>query len=299
LKIQSTKWDLLKIGEYHFLAKAEGMDLIYILQNKFTPSDYELVATDLPPVDTNLSGVILATMNQTNSFVQYTHEMLMFLLEGTNAFFYDNAGKGLSEGRNTQSGLVEAIETAYQYLNKVKKFPERKILVKGQCAGGVIASEAAKNHPAVQVWIDQSPNSFQDMVGSLFTEYLEQGLGVKGKTDLKSRSIQALGTVISYSGASWAISKMLPNIMVSENLRKNGGYQIFTIGVPDEKGIGGDNLVPSQHAQEISQAVVNRGGEFVPMKGATHVTDWWKDPSAYQKCLHILRGCGIVSPSFE
>lgn len=295
LKIQKTNWEMFPIGESYFLGRTRDIQILNTLTRHFTDQDVQLISQELPPVDTSQSGVVLATMNQTNSYTQYTHEMLMFLLEGANVFFYDNGGKGLSKGQNTQSRMIEAIETAYEFLSKKLNFPEGKILIKGQCSGGVISAAAAGNHPNSPVWIDQSPNSFQEMVGHLFVDYLEEGLHTKNKKDLLSKSLRAGGKTLTYMGIPWAVSKLLPNIVVADQLKRNNSLQIYTIGIPDSRGLGGDKLVPQDQSTEIIQQITTKGGTFVPIHGGTHVTDWWIDPSAYAKHVELLIRAGIIS----
>ena len=64
---------------------------------------YEVTSIEQPTAKE--AGTVVLSMNQTNSFTQYTHEILTFLLEGMNVLGYDNAGKGLSTGSNSQEGL--------------------------------------------------------------------------------------------------------------------------------------------------------------------------------------------------
>ena len=65
---------------------------------------------------------------------------------------------------------------------------------------------------------------------------------------------------------------------------------IYTIGVPDDDGFGGDDLVPFADQVAIENQVLQRSKKgplslFLKMPGATHVTNWWVD----QKVLKTIQ----------
>ena len=137
---------------------------------------FEISEMPVVPSDLSNAGVVLMTMNQTSSYFQYSHEILSFLLSGVNVCAYDNFGKGLSHGMNSESGLYLSLNAAYRYLIDSRGFSDHQILLKGQCAGGPLSSVLAARHPNVHVWIDQAPVGYAEMVDLLFDSYLAEGI---------------------------------------------------------------------------------------------------------------------------
>jgi len=279
LKIENSSWNMIRYdGKLYFIANPAVESALGLAENKGLGqlSSFQVASKPVlqPKLDAERATVVLS-MNQTNSFASYSHEVLTFLFSGVNVLAYDNAGKGLSEGQNSQEGMTEAIRSAGRYLIKEKGLRQNQIIFKGQCAGGLPSSEAATMFPASHVWVDQAPQTFSGAAKGIVLKKAEQAADSNESSWLKTFS-----GVIPYVApiVKGATSLVLPSYDVVDNLKRNHGIQIYTIGVPDERGYGGDEMVPTFERDEIEKAVrLNPKGHYLTITGGTHVTDWWTD----------------------
>ncbi|WP_420421751.1 hypothetical protein [Simkania sp.] len=139
LKIENSSWNMIRHeGKVYFLENPAVESAMAVMESKhlndlgsFTLSSRPVVA---PKLDAERATVVLS-MNQTNSYASYSHEILTFLFAGVNVLAYDNAGKGLSEGSNSQEGMTEAIRTAGRYLKEVKGLRQNQIVLKDNVLG--------------------------------------------------------------------------------------------------------------------------------------------------------------------
>lgn len=301
LKINDSPIGLLTFNENrYFLSITFLSKVMYAAEkNKFINNPiFRLASINQNKPDTNDAGVIVLSMNQTNSFTQYTDEILTFLFQGMNVMVYDNANKGLSKGSNSQKGLIEAVEICGNFLID-KGFLESKIMFKGQCAGGLSSSKASEIFPRSNIWIDQSPKNFKGAVKTFCQNTIynkENNKKTSNKIldfslDIASKSIGSVAALVS--------SPILPSFDVIGSLRINRGLQIFSIGVPDSEGHGGDTLVPLKHKEKIERLVLNKkNGHYLPMPGAVHVTSWWLDSTTHHSIQKILTDSGLCKNLF-
>jgi len=170
----------------------------------------------------------ILTTHQTGTFTATSPEIIRFLLLGVNVFSYDNAGKGLSTGRNTKTHMTDAILRSGEFLKRNKGFQESDLIFKGVCAGGLPTSEAAKLFPESTVWVDQSPENIRDASARLI------------ERELPAASREAIGREMHLSESSKrvrvtaALTSLFANFHVAENLgTKRSGHSIYTIGTED------------------------------------------------------------------
>ena len=239
-------------------------------------------------------GVVVLSMNQTNSYTQYTHEILTFLLSGMDVFTYDHAGKGLSVGSNSERGLLEAIYLSGIFL-KETGYDESQILFKGQCAGGIPTSAAPSFFPQCHVWVDQAPSSFSRVAVKIFKEMVEEKKRHSGFFSFLSKTMKVIEPV-----ASVLTQLVFPTIDIIKEAKKGSGLFIYSMGVPDQDMKGGDQLVPKQDIDETIDALgsLDKKTLFLPIVGGTHVTDWWVDPALYDKTMRVLTTHGLVRSNF-
>lgn len=286
LKAHLSSWASLEFnGRYYLIDKKNNFfEVLDKLSNKDCidgkTAYFEEKSLDF--LEIQRPGVVVLSMNQSNSYTQYSHEILTFLLEGVDVLVYDNAGKGLSKGCLNQQELTEAVETCGNFLMNKLGYPEDKIIFKGQCAGGLPTSEVARSFTKAHFWIDQAPNNFTDLVGEASNGILQTKAENKNNAFLSKGlySILGISSALFFSPVASTVSSLaLPSYNVMENLKANQGIQIYTIGIPDDRGYGGDQLVPISHSLKIKEMLEKReNGFYLPMKGAVHVTDWWIDP---------------------
>lgn len=306
LKLDKTSFCMIEMDKQLFFAQKKDVSNFSIFQiadDNGLPSNplfrYELDIQE-EERDLTTAGTVVLSMNQTNSFTQYTHEILNFLLEGVNVLTYDNAGKGLSSGTNSQEGLKRAVELCGEYLLSMG-VSEEKIMFKGQCAGGLPSSEAAKTFKKSHVWIDQSPRNFSGLAGDIYAGIIAEKAKEESDGSLGSFGLSILNATSAILSPLISLSSrlLLPSFDIIDNLNKNNGMQIYSIGVPDEKGQGGDALIPVQHREEIKEFLSAKpNGRYFPMPAATHVTDWWLNPDTSEGVKKILSVTELSCPLF-
>lgn len=289
LKIENSSWNMIRHNGKLYLLDNDKFETA-LSQSEMRKVDqmssFRLKENPVrePNIEAERATVVLS-MNQTNTFSSYSHEVLTFLFSGVNVLAYDNAGKGLSTGSNSEEGMTDAIRSAGQYLIEEKGLNQNQIIFKGQCAGGLPTSEAGKIFPASHVWVDQAPQTFSGAAKGIVLRKGEEISQSQDESWLKTFSglVPFLAPIVS--GAS---SLVLPGYDVVENLNHNYGIQIYTIGVLDSRGYGGDTMVPLHERDEIEKSVrLNPMGRYLEIKGGTHVTDWWLDPTVAQS-VHSL-----------
>lgn len=276
LQIDKTNYRLVQLHGSLYLINSADDELFYSASLQ-SPDRLDRQTNRLKSKNLKDGGVVLLTMNQTSSYMQYPHEILTFLFQGASVMVYDNFQKGLSSGKNTEEGIYEAAEGAYRYLTDIENYADQQILAKGQCAGGPPTSQLGANHPQINVWIDQAPASYLQMMESLYKTYAAEGLkkiksGILGATWVQEK-------IVNSSLIPRIVAGIFPKFDVPCNLSKNRGAQLFTIGVPNEDNLGGDTLVPTEQQKQIMQAVSqNDKAKYVPLMGGEHITDWWRTP---------------------
>ena len=157
LKIEQSSWKMAEYnGKVYLLDNAAAEGILLQAEMKGVKS-CPFFRVEETPVSLNhdgdQGGAVVLSMNQTNSFSSYSHEILTFLFNGVNVLAYDNAGKGISHGKNSERGMTEAVRSAGDFLISEKDFEESQILFKGQCAGGLPTSEAGRIFPTSHVWV--------------------------------------------------------------------------------------------------------------------------------------------------
>jgi hypothetical protein len=170
LEIGKTPWILKEYGDKAFLVKRTDLPKIELCHRQ-DPSLANLSMKEAKPLESSgEQGTVLLSMNQTEVYEQYASEFLTFALEGVNVMAYNNGGKGLSKGGSDVGSINDAIETAYQYLRNVKQVPDNKILAKGQCFGGAPTAWLGRQHPNINVMIDQAPANFYDVAAKIMKD---------------------------------------------------------------------------------------------------------------------------------
>ncbi len=239
-------------------------------------------------------GTVLLTMPQLGIYEQYTEEMLTFALQGVNIMMYNNPGKGLSTGRADRENIDASIEAAYQYLKKDKNIPDEKILAKGQCFGGAPTAWLGQEHPQINLMLDQNPANFHEVVVNAIEEALIP--------DKKEESAQWLERIVKNNFIICGIAKIfLGGYDVPSNLAHNRGNKLLHINVVDQKGRGGDKLVPPDHPQKMRAAIPETESHKVTVSmnaGGEHITHWWKNSESKKTINEFLSQTGISQSLF-
>jgi hypothetical protein len=172
LEISKTPWILKEYGDKAFLVRRRDLPNVELCHRQ-DPTFSNLEMQEAKPVtDTKQQGTVILSMNQTEIYEQYGSEYLTFALEGVNVMAYNNGGKGLSEGKSNTDSINNSIEVVYEYLKEHKNVPDEKIIAKGQCFGGAPTAWLGREHPNINVMIDQSPANFYDVADNVMKDRL-------------------------------------------------------------------------------------------------------------------------------
>ncbi len=231
-------------------------------------------------------GTVLLTMNQSDVYEQYPHEMLTFLLEGLNVMVYNNPGKGLSTGAADRENINASIEASYQYL-KSKGISDEKILAKGQCFGGAPTAWLGREHPNINIMLDQNPANFYDVAMKRVNDVAESLMAEE-----RNAFTKWIGKMLKDNFIINGIAKAaLGGYDVAGDLAYNKGHKLLNINPPDAKGIGGDQLVPTHHPEMMIDAIQDNPGKVTTLSmnpGASHVTDWWVGYESQDTVIQFL-----------
>ncbi|WP_420421753.1 alpha/beta hydrolase family protein [Simkania sp.] len=299
LKIENSSWNLVRYqGKVYFVENLDvASNLEYIDMKGLTrlPSVQVLTTPVRPRTDGSRATIVLS-MNQTNSFVSYSHEILTFLLMGVDVVVYDNAGKGLSVGLNSHQGMVEAVDVIGRYLIEGKGVDPDRVLFKGQCAGGFATSKAMERFGS-HGWIDQAPRTFSGSAADMVEKKAKEAAEEKGGW------LSTLSSIVPYAKPiiRAASSIMLPSYDVVDSFAKTdpSAVKIYTIGVPDDKGYGGDEMISPEERDSIKEALkTDPNGHFLTITGGTHVTDWWMDPNVLESVTKIFKSHALSASIF-
>lgn len=297
LKIEGSAWKMLEYNGKTYLVKTPEAERLLSLaadRNIGTSPLFRMNETGVNPAEgRENSGVVVLSMNQSNSFASYSHEILTFLFNGVNVFAYDNAGKGLSRGKNSEAGMTATLRGVGEFLRDTKGFRQEQVMYKGQCAGGPPSSHAGVLFPDSHVWVDQAPRNYAETAANMASVKSEdlRERAERQEDSYLARGVQFIASYLpSLSPGVQAVSScFVPSYDVINDLQQNRGMHIYTIGVPDEGGFGGDQLVSVAHVEAIRHHLGgDKRGLFLPMPGATHVTDWWRDSNTLQRVKGAL-----------
>lgn len=289
LKIENSSWNVAEYQGKLYLVEnhdvASHLESISMRGLAHLPT-FQVLTTPVRPITDASRATVVLSMNQTDSYVAYSHEILTFLLMGVDVVVYDNAGKGLSKGLNSHQGMVEAVDVVGRYLIEGKGVDPSRVLFKGQCAGGFATSQAMERF-GTHGWIDQAPQTFSNTAVDIAEKKADQMAKERGGW------IPSLSRIIPYTKPiiKAAASMLLPSYDVVTSFSKvpAEALKIYTIGVPDERGYGGDQLVPVEERDSIQEALASDpNGHYLTITGGTHVTDWWLDPSVFERITDIF-----------
>ncbi|TYQ26794.1 lysophospholipase [Pseudanabaena sp. UWO311] len=89
-------------------------------------------------------GVILFCHGNGGNIGNRVSYLPIFKDLGLATFLFDYRGYGKSEGKPSEEGTYNDVETAWQYLTQEKQIPPQKIIIYGESLGGAIASYLAQ-----------------------------------------------------------------------------------------------------------------------------------------------------------
>lgn len=293
MKINKSSWGIVETEENGYLVPCQHMGKIKWAASK--NDEVSLVERHSSTfTESSERGTVLLTVNQSDIYEQYPHEMLTLLLMGINVMGYNNPSKGLSTGSADRENINASIEASYQYL-KSKNIPDEKILAKGQCFGGAPTAWLGRKHPKINLMLDQNPANFHDVAMKKVNATAEDLI----KQD--NAFFIWVGRMLKDNFIINGIARaVLSGYDVPGDLSYNEGHKLFNINVPNAQGIGGDQLVPKEHPELMINAISNNKG-IVTLSmnpGASHVTDWWAGNESRDVVTSFLKAAKISHPLF-
>ncbi|CDR35156.1 hypothetical protein CSEC_2350 [Criblamydia sequanensis CRIB-18] len=190
--LSGTGWGFVTIGDTKFLVRRTDVPQteMFFLPNRFKDPQMTLQIAEAKPLEPTKKAILL-TQNQTDIYEQNLEEMFTYALEGINVLAYNNPGKGLSTGLADNTNLNASIESAYLYLHEVKKLSDEDIIAKGQCFGAAPTGWLGKEHPQINIIMDQNLANFHEMamkiMKSTTSELIERGKNRKEVESLKPK----------------------------------------------------------------------------------------------------------------
>lgn len=307
LEISKTPWILKEYGDKAFLVKRADLPNIDLCYKQNASLENLEMKKAIPVESSQEQGTVLLSMNQTEVYEQYTSEFLTFALAGVNVMAYNNGGKGLSKGGSDINSINDQIETAYQYLKNIKQVPDNKILAKGQCFGGAPTAWLGRQHPNINIMMDQSPANFYDVAAKI----MKDKIAPKENDDSISASIRR--GIIRALGLNYIIDGIAKAIMAGydspKNLSYNRGHKLIHHNIPNEFGGGGDKLVPDVHIEKLKEAADKAEPKYSPPSrkrkdmsynpGGIHVSHWFSNPTSYTSVMNFIHEAGLASNMFE
>lgn len=248
--------------------------------NRKCKGDYEFlqIQKNDPDREAMHNKAVVLTTHQTGTFTATSPEIIRFLILGVNVLAYDNAGKGLSSGRNTKGRMTDAIWRAGEFLKRNKNIQESDLIFKGVCAGGLPTSEATKLFPKSTVWVDQSPENIKDATARLIQRELPAASKKAVQRELH------LDENAKRARTAARLTSLFANFHVARNLKeKRPGHSIYTIGTEDY-------LVSKASSGRIRSALEqNPNGHFVSLPDGGHLAPWWNWGDRAMEIEGILR----------
>lgn len=294
MKIDKALWNIVETDQAVYVAPSKHCEKISWAAENINVSITEKPAT--AQLATSERGVVLLTMNQTDVYEAYPHEILTYALQGIDVMAYNNPGKGLSNGLADKENVNASLEACYQYLKK-KKIPDEKILAKGQCFGVAPTAWLGRKHPHINIMLDQGPANFHDVAMQTVNETADNMMGNE-----RSCLIRWLGKMLRNNFIINGIARAIfGGWNVLGDLAQHRGNKIFNINVPDANGQGGDKLVPPHHPHLMLNSIEDTQGKKVTLSvnpGATHITDWWAGRESQDTVVHFLEQTGISQSLF-
>ncbi len=301
-------WDLISYGSSTILIKDLNLSEKIQAMTAGELNIYPLIDLEIDEIETlNLEkteekGVVVIAPHQTTSSVGSVDEICKFLLMGMNVLVYDHPGVALSKGYVSEKGLREAVFSVGDFLTKQLKFNQKQIVFKGECGGGIIVSEACKRFPNAHIWADQSPQNYWGSTKSFLRKAVKKLKDEKGiKSKITSMFFQIGLHQNFYCPVSLTMGLVLPKMDLLENFKNCKGTKIYTIGVPDANGKGGDDYVPQEHQQKIRETLnsIKNESHFIEMPSFGHITHhWWALEDVEEEIYQILQEKNLLHGPF-
>lgn len=299
MDVSESQWSLVKTSDAIYLVPVEHQAKVTlgINGNQFGGGEVHFTESSAKElVDSDKRGTVLLTTNQSDIYEQHASEMLNFALLGVNVLTYNNPGKGLSTGAADRQNIDASIEAAYQFLKKDKNTPDERILAKGQCFGGAPTAWLGKEHPEINLMLDQNPANFNDIAVE-FVKSLPERLPV----NQENSKIQWLKKMLDGNFVVIGIAKIIfGEYNVPADLAHNKGHKLIHVDVPNYYNLGGDQLVPPHHPELMIDGLSDSEGKEATLSmnpGARHVTNWWRGESQ-ETVIRFLERTRISQPVF-
>lgn len=181
-------------------------------------------------------------------------EICALLFKGQNVMAFNFRGHGESEGVPSVAGTHLDAEAVYQYVKAKTGQDDNSIVLLPLCYSGGPVSSVAKNHPDVNIFLNQTYADFkllfQDKASQAIQDYIDKTAG-KNKETLKAKSSKWMAAAVEPIVKKLA-SSVAPDMRVAENLAQNKGQKAIFF-------FQDDATVPRHHVEQNVRAVAEAG----------------------------------------
>ena len=200
-------------GEYSFVAaanvEAEESDIQFNPQN---------------------SGTMILGMGAAGVYEMYKREALALLMQGMNVMLYNQRGHGESWELPLKREPIEIYNAVYDYLKKVHKINDDKLVVRGLCLSGGVAAYLASKHPKINLILNQTYAEVVDISVNTVLDSIKDILNYKpSETNLVKKLILKALTPIVRS----LVVLLSPGYSVIRHLKKIEGKLLILRSLED------------------------------------------------------------------
>lgn len=246
LKLHEVGWSTAILAQGQIFGDAEFLNLAKRL------SDIQILESKTPSFEAIKKGVIICGGNL-SLYEMHHAEAASFLLRGMDVMLFNPPGYGKSKGIPNQASMTEAMIAVYDTFTKKKKLKEEDVLIKALCMSGGYASELAKHHPKMAIWIDQTYSSFASLANMMIESQTE-----KMMPEALSKTILAL-----------IPECCLPSFDVAQNLAHHTGWKCLMYSDRDE------SIPPSHVLRNLDALDDSKPTKVIQLPGQ-HAQTWYR-----------------------
>ena len=119
---------------------------------------------DLPNITKDSNPTVIISTGYHAPYTFYKDLVPMYLMRGINVMMVSTRGFGDSTGIPISYKTKLDVETAYQYLSKIKGVKNKNIIVHGHCQGAGSSTDLASRRKGVHLLVDRSFDNIKNLI---------------------------------------------------------------------------------------------------------------------------------------